>query len=428
MRRREFIASGALAAGALLYPGGLRRALAAPARAGASPYGPLVGPDANGLMLPQGFTSRRIARSLETGARHLLPVPGLPRRPGDLPHRRRRLDPRDQLGVPRARRRRHLGDPLRPRRHGGGRLPDPGRHEHELRRRADAVGHVAVVRGDRQRAGLGVRPGRRAGRGAAPRAGGLQPRGRRRRPGRRARSTSPRTRATAASTASRRAPIRAWPTGCSRLRSWRPDGSVVVAAAARPHHGRVGHAHPRARSPGRRGSGAARASGTRAASSTSPPRATRRCGPTTRARSCIEVLFDRALATDSSLDAVDNVTVTRHRRRVRVRGRRQPGDRPDLLEPGGRPLPALRGRRLRGSRRSAASASTPRARASTSTSQRAYGVAPGQPGPRRRLRGHRSLPRPPWAASPPTSCSGRRPARCGRAGRSTPVPTAPARG
>ena len=76
MRRREFIASGALAAGALLYPGGLRRALAAPARAGASPDGPLGGPDANGLMLPQGFTSRRIARGLETvpGTSYLFPV------------------------------------------------------------------------------------------------------------------------------------------------------------------------------------------------------------------------------------------------------------------------------------------------------------------------------------------------------------------
>lgn len=66
MRRREFIASGALAAGALLAPGGLREALATPARAGASPYGPLGGPDANGLMLPQGFRSRQIARGLQT--------------------------------------------------------------------------------------------------------------------------------------------------------------------------------------------------------------------------------------------------------------------------------------------------------------------------------------------------------------------------
>lgn len=65
MRRREFLASGALAAGALLVPDGLRQALAVPARAGASPYGPLGAPDANGLMLPQGFRSRQVARGLQ---------------------------------------------------------------------------------------------------------------------------------------------------------------------------------------------------------------------------------------------------------------------------------------------------------------------------------------------------------------------------
>src|ERR687891_1367306 len=65
--RRELIVSGALAAGALAgSPRLLREALAAPARAGASPYGPLGPPDANGLMLPPGFTSREIARGLRT--------------------------------------------------------------------------------------------------------------------------------------------------------------------------------------------------------------------------------------------------------------------------------------------------------------------------------------------------------------------------
>lgn len=50
--RRELIVSGALAAGALAgSPRLLREALAAPAPAGASPYGPLGPPDANGLML-----------------------------------------------------------------------------------------------------------------------------------------------------------------------------------------------------------------------------------------------------------------------------------------------------------------------------------------------------------------------------------------
>jgi hypothetical protein len=68
--RRRFLATGALAAGSVaLAPGMLRDALAAPATSGPSPYGPLGPPDANSLMLPAGFTSRRIARRLE-------PVPG----------------------------------------------------------------------------------------------------------------------------------------------------------------------------------------------------------------------------------------------------------------------------------------------------------------------------------------------------------------
>jgi uncharacterized protein len=61
--RRQLIVSGALAAGALAgSPRLLREALAAPARAGVGPYGPLGPPDANGLMLPPGFSSREIAR------------------------------------------------------------------------------------------------------------------------------------------------------------------------------------------------------------------------------------------------------------------------------------------------------------------------------------------------------------------------------
>src|SRR5919106_6466561 len=63
--RRQLIVSGALAAGALAgSPRLLREALAAPARAGVTPYGPLGAPDANGLMLPPGFSSREVARGL----------------------------------------------------------------------------------------------------------------------------------------------------------------------------------------------------------------------------------------------------------------------------------------------------------------------------------------------------------------------------
>jgi uncharacterized protein len=73
--RRQLIVSGALAAGALAgSPRLLREALAAPARAGASPYGALGPPDANGLMLPPGFSSREVARGLSQVAGYPWPV------------------------------------------------------------------------------------------------------------------------------------------------------------------------------------------------------------------------------------------------------------------------------------------------------------------------------------------------------------------
>jgi len=75
--RRRFIATGALAAGSFaLAPGFLRDALAAPAKAGAGPYGPLLAPNANALMLPSGFRSRLVARGLEfvPGTTYQLPV------------------------------------------------------------------------------------------------------------------------------------------------------------------------------------------------------------------------------------------------------------------------------------------------------------------------------------------------------------------
>ncbi len=63
LSRRDLLRSGAVAAGALTFgPGWLRSALAAPAVAGPSPYGPLGPPDANNLMLPPGFTSRVVSR------------------------------------------------------------------------------------------------------------------------------------------------------------------------------------------------------------------------------------------------------------------------------------------------------------------------------------------------------------------------------
>ena len=59
--RRQFIAAGA--AGLAFGPAFWRSALAAPARAAQSAYGPLQPADARGLMLPPGFTSRQIARA-----------------------------------------------------------------------------------------------------------------------------------------------------------------------------------------------------------------------------------------------------------------------------------------------------------------------------------------------------------------------------
>lgn len=62
-RRREFLQTGLLAAGALaLGPSFWRDALAGHGAPGPGPYGPLRPPDAHGLRLPQGFSSRLIAR------------------------------------------------------------------------------------------------------------------------------------------------------------------------------------------------------------------------------------------------------------------------------------------------------------------------------------------------------------------------------
>src|SRR5688572_5788594 len=62
IRRRDFLASGLVALGAAaLGPGIWRHALANQTEPGRSPYGPLQEPDANGLMLPEGFTSHVIA-------------------------------------------------------------------------------------------------------------------------------------------------------------------------------------------------------------------------------------------------------------------------------------------------------------------------------------------------------------------------------
>ena len=63
LNRRDFIRTGAIAAGTLSFnPAFLRGAFARQAKPGPSPYGELGAPDANGLRLPKGFKSRLIAR------------------------------------------------------------------------------------------------------------------------------------------------------------------------------------------------------------------------------------------------------------------------------------------------------------------------------------------------------------------------------
>ena len=64
MDRRSFLRSSALAVGVTaLGPSFWQQAYAATARPGPGPYGGLLPPDANGAMLPKGFTSRILATS-----------------------------------------------------------------------------------------------------------------------------------------------------------------------------------------------------------------------------------------------------------------------------------------------------------------------------------------------------------------------------
>lgn len=67
MERRTFLRAAAVGAGSVALSGSLWQsaAVAAPAQKGRGPYGPLRTADANGVMLPTGFTSRVVARSRE---------------------------------------------------------------------------------------------------------------------------------------------------------------------------------------------------------------------------------------------------------------------------------------------------------------------------------------------------------------------------
>lgn len=75
MDRRMFLRGTVAGAGGLAIGGSLwaAAAQAAPAQPGIGPYGPLLAPDANGVRLPAGFTSRVVARSgrFVSGTLHL---------------------------------------------------------------------------------------------------------------------------------------------------------------------------------------------------------------------------------------------------------------------------------------------------------------------------------------------------------------------
>ena len=69
MDRRTFLRSlGALAMVGVVPRVFVREALADPAVGGPGPYGPLLAADANGIMLPAGFSSRELARGGSTVA------------------------------------------------------------------------------------------------------------------------------------------------------------------------------------------------------------------------------------------------------------------------------------------------------------------------------------------------------------------------
>jgi hypothetical protein len=79
MGRRAVLRAAVVGAGAAAFSGALwQEAFAAAAQPGPSPYGDLLAPDANGLQLPAGFTSRVIGRSRQT-------VPGTTYRWHDAP-------------------------------------------------------------------------------------------------------------------------------------------------------------------------------------------------------------------------------------------------------------------------------------------------------------------------------------------------------
>ena len=233
--RRQFLAGGMAAAGTLLFwPAFLRERAGGARGAGQSPYGPLQPPNAAGLMLPKGFTGRQIAR----GGR---PVDGTTY-PWHFASDGAAAYSTTAGGhvlvsnseTPSAARRWQLGDSLRPDGAVERAYRDPRRHQPQLRRRSDAMGHMAFLRGARGRNGVGGRPGRRPARRAASRARQLLPRGRGGGPRGRARipDRGPGRRLLLPLHAGRLPePLAA---ACSKSRVVAADKSVTLARGARP--------------------------------------------------------------------------------------------------------------------------------------------------------------------------------------------------
>ena len=141
---------------------------------------------------------------------------------------------------------------------------------------------------------------------------------------------------------------------CSRSPStraragWRSRRSRTPARCSRPRAGRC---------PACARSTAARASGTTAGPSTSPPRATTGCGPTTPPPARCGTIYDKAAAGPGApLERRRQPHGQPGGRGVRLRGRRRHADLRDRAGPHGRPVPAAH---RRGGRR----AGRPRQRA-----------------------------------------------------------------
>ena len=125
------------------------------------PYGPLQPADANGIQLPAGFTSQIVARSRQVVAGtsyvwHDAPDGGACFADGTgwIYVSNSEISAPPAAAPPRS--------ASTPAAAVTGGVPDPVRHQQQLRRRQDAVEHLAVLRGGRPRAGSG-RPTRSGG-------------------------------------------------------------------------------------------------------------------------------------------------------------------------------------------------------------------------------------------------------------------------